>query len=151
MGYNNSRRDGHQEDNQRSASLLRGACRPRHTRAMPGLFRIMLYSYHEDQTRRHVACPQTPCIAYACLHMHRRTYSVQCSDEICFPQLRIKCGIARSCLGTHTALQAPITSTKRWYNIPLVLVLCKLQTHDAATGVYCSPKHKRESGEEKAI
>ena len=43
--------------------------------------------------------------------VHRRMYSVQCSDKIQFPQLRIKCGIAKSCLGTHTALQAPMEST----------------------------------------
>ena len=50
----------------------------------------------------------TSYIACACLCTHRRTYSVQCSDKICFPQLRIKCGIAKSCPGTHTALQAPM-------------------------------------------
>ena len=42
--------------------------------------------------RRHVACPQTPYIAYVCLCTHRRMYSVQCSDKIRFPQLRTKCG-----------------------------------------------------------
>ena len=42
----------------------------------------------------------------ATLYMHRHTYSVQCSDKICFPQLRIKCGVAKSCPGTHTALHA---------------------------------------------
>ena len=36
--------------------------------------------------------------------MHRRTYS----DKIHFPQLCIKCGIAKSSLGTHTALQVPM-------------------------------------------
>ena len=49
-------------------------------------------------------------IAYVCLRTHRRTYSVQCSDKIRFPQLCIKCGIAKSCPGTHTALQAPMSS-----------------------------------------
>ena len=38
--------------------------------------------------------------------MHRRSYSLQCSDKIRFPQLRTKCGVAKSCTGTHTALQA---------------------------------------------
>ena len=28
--------------------------------------------------------------------VHRRAYSVQCSDKIPFPQLRIKCGVAKS-------------------------------------------------------
>ena len=37
-------------------------------------------------------------------------YSVQCSDKICFPQLGIKCGVAKSCPGTHTALQASMMS-----------------------------------------
>ena len=31
-----------------------------------------------------------------------RTYSVQYSDKVRFPQLRIKCDVAKSCLGTHT-------------------------------------------------
>ena len=31
-----------------------GACRPGHTGALPGLFQIIAYSYHEDRTRRHV-------------------------------------------------------------------------------------------------
>ena len=50
----------------------------------------------------------TPYIACVCLCTHRRTYSIQCSDKIRFLQLRIKCSIAKSCLGTHTALQAPM-------------------------------------------
>ena len=44
------------------------------------------------------------------MHTHRCTYSIQCSDKIHFPQLRIKCGVAKSCLSTHTALQVPMTS-----------------------------------------
>ena len=48
----------------------------------PGYFE----SYHDDQTRRH-----------AVMRVHRRTYSVQCFDKIRFPQLRIKCGVAKSC------------------------------------------------------
>ena len=39
--------------------------------------------------------------AYACT-------DVPCSDKICFPQSHIKCGVAKSCLGTQTALQVPI-------------------------------------------
>ena len=54
---------------------------------------------------------KTPYIAYARLRLNRRTYSVQCSDKIHFPQLRIKCGVAKSCPGTHTALQAPMEQT----------------------------------------
>ena len=38
--------------------------------------------------------------------MHGRMYSVQCSDKIYFLQLCIKCGVAKSSPGTHTALQA---------------------------------------------
>ena len=34
-----------------------GAWRPRHARALPGLFRSIAYSYHKDRTRRHTACP----------------------------------------------------------------------------------------------
>ena len=33
---------------------------------------------------------------------------MQCSDKIRFPQLRIKCSVAKSCPGTHTVLQAPM-------------------------------------------
>ena len=43
--------------------------------------------------------------------MYTHTYSVQCSDKIRFPQLRINCGIAKSFLGTRTALQAPMATT----------------------------------------
>ena len=78
-----------------------GACRPRHTWALPGLFRIM--GTHITRTgRKDMWSP-----AYS-LCMHRCTHSLQCSDKMRFPQLRIKCGIAKSCPGTHTALQAPI-------------------------------------------
>ena len=45
--------------------------------------------------------------AQACLCTYRRTYSVQCSDNT-LPQLRIKCGVAKFCPGTHSALQAPM-------------------------------------------
>ena len=45
--------------------------------------------------------------------VHRRTYSVQCSDKICFPQLCIKCGLAKSCPGIHTALQVPMVKISR--------------------------------------
>ena len=69
-------------------------------RAYPGIARGIsnhAYSYHEDWTRRHMAFPQTPYIAYVCLCTNRRMYS-------------IKCGVANSCPGTHTALQVPIPS-----------------------------------------
>ena len=42
------------------------------------------------------------------ISVHRRTYSSQCSDKIRFPQLYIKCGVAKSYPGTHTALQVPM-------------------------------------------
>ena len=77
------------------------ACRPRHTRALPGLFRIMrthiMRTGHED----------TWSPAYS-VWVHRHMYSIQCSDKICFPQLCIKCDVAKSCPGTHTALQVPM-------------------------------------------
>ena len=47
---------------------------------------------------------------------HKRAYAhtdvciaVQCSDNT-LPQLHIKCGIAKFCPGTHSALQAPMLS-----------------------------------------
>ena len=40
--------------------------------------------------------------AYECTDV-RIAYSVV--KKIHFPQLRIKCGVAKSCPGTHTALQ----------------------------------------------
>ena len=48
-------------------------------RAYPGIPRVILnhaYSYHEDQTWKHLYC--------ICVPKHRRTYSVQCSDKIAF-------------------------------------------------------------------
>ena len=59
-----------------------------------------VYSYHEDWTQRHVVTNHGKC--------DRRTYSVQCSDKVCFPQF---CGVSKSCPGTHTALQAPMMSS----------------------------------------
>ena len=60
----------------------------------------------------------------ATLYMHRHTYSVQCSDKIRFPQLHIKCGIAKSCPGTHTALQALMLLTPQPC-IPKTTLLCQ--------------------------
>ena len=51
---------------------------------------------------------KTPYIAYVCLCMHRRMYSIHCSDKICFLQLRIKHGITKFCPRTHTALHPPM-------------------------------------------
>ena len=70
-------------------------------RHCPGYFESCVLISREPDAK-------TPYIAYACLCMHRHTYSVQCSDKICFPQLCIKCGAAKSCPGTHTALQVPM-------------------------------------------
>ena len=73
-------------------------CRPGQTWALPWLFRIM--HIHITRTGRE----DTWSPAYN-ICVHRRTYSVQCSDKIRVPQLDIKCGVAKSCPGTHTALQ----------------------------------------------
>ena len=72
-------------------------------RAYPGIARVISnhgYSYRENRRTRRLP------IAYACLRTHKRTYSIQCSDKI---RLRSKCGVAKSCPGTHTALQAPMS------------------------------------------
>ena len=67
------------------------ACRPRHTQSLPGLF-----CTHITRTEcNHTLSPADN------IFVHRRTYSVQCSDKVRLPQLRIKCGIAKSCPGTH--------------------------------------------------
>ena len=69
-------------------------------RAYPGIARVILnhaYSYHEDRMQRHMVTSI----------QHMQTYSVQCSDKIHFPQLCVECGVAKSCPGTHIALQAP--------------------------------------------
>ena len=63
----------------------------------------------------------------ACLLPHKRMYSVQCSDKIRFPQLDIKCSVAKSCTGTHTALQAPMYGCYSvLYRFVLLLVMCEL-------------------------
>ena len=77
-------------------------------RALPGLVRSIAHSYHNDRTRRHAACPQTSITML--IRTYRRTYSVQFSDNM-LPQLRIKCGVAKSCPGTHTALQVPMANS----------------------------------------
>ena len=80
--------------------------------ALPGWFQLM--RTHITRTGREDTwhAPRPPI-----QHMHAQpahadvTYSVPCSsDKTCFPQLRIKCGITKSCPGTHTALQVPINS-----------------------------------------
>ena len=71
---------------------------------VPGIAWVILnhaYSYHEERARRHVVTSISIC-------MQKRTYSVQCSDKIHFPQLCIKCSLGKSCPGTHTALQVPM-------------------------------------------
>ena len=78
-----------------------GACRPGHTWPLPGLFRIMRTHItrtgpEDTWSVRAYACTGV-CIAYS-----------ECSDKIRFPQLHIKCGVAKSCPGTHTALQVPM-------------------------------------------
>ena len=82
-------------------------CRPGHTWALPGLFWIM--RTHIMRTGR----KDTWSPAYS-IWVHRRTYSIQCSDKIHFPQLRIKCSVAKSCPGTHTALQAPMILNSKY-------------------------------------
>ena len=68
-----------------------------HTPALPGLFRTMCT--HITRTGR----KDTWSPAYS-IYMHRCMYSTQCSDKIRFPQLCIKCGVAKSCPGTPTQL-----------------------------------------------
>ena len=45
-------------------------------------------------------------------YRHAQTYRCRIAYSVVnkkdFPQLRIKCGEAKSCPGTHTALQAPM-------------------------------------------
>ena len=81
--------------------VIISTCRPWHTRALPGLFRIM-HTHIMRTGRKDMWSP-----AYS-ICVNRRTYSVQCSDKISFPQLHIKCDVAKSCLCTHTTLQAPM-------------------------------------------
>ena len=103
-------------------SLSIGACRPGHTQALAGLFRTM--RTHITRTGRE----DTWSPAYS-ICMHRRTYSVQCSDKICFLQLRIKCSVAKSCPGTHTALQAPMSLRLPHDNEASVLYVSTWQRH----------------------
>ena len=72
-----------------------GTCKLGHTRALPGLFRIM----HTHITRTGHA--KTPILQ---MHVYAHTdvsvpYSAQCSDKKGFPQLRIKFGVAKFCPG----------------------------------------------------
>ena len=87
-----------------------GACRPGHTRALPGLFRsirtLIMRTRCEDT--RHTLRPAYKC-AFARTDISI-AYSVVTKS---LPQLRIKCGITKSCPGTHTALQVLIWSD-RW-------------------------------------
>ena len=70
--------------------------------AFPGLFQIM--RTYIMRTRR-----ENPLYSICMLTQAQMYYSVQCSDKIHFPQLRIKCRASKSCPGTHTALQTSMT------------------------------------------
>ena len=54
---------------------------------------------------------------------------IQCRDKIHFLQLCIKCSVAKSCPGTHTALQVPMlmNDVTSQCNFPLSLVRTPLQ------------------------
>ena len=79
--------------------------RPLQAQAYLGIAFVILnhaYSYHDSwgpDTKTH----GHQHIAYASTDVR-----IAYSDKIHFPQLRIKCGIAKTCPGTHTALQAPM-------------------------------------------
>ena len=92
-------------------SAPQGTCRPGHIRALPGIFQIMpthiTRTGREDTWSTGEACPQTPYIAYACVCDVRIAYSVV--TKFAFRNcMRIKCSVAKSCPGTHTALQGPM-------------------------------------------
>ena len=91
-----------------SACACQFVVHPRHrclqARAYLGIARVISNHAHITRTGR----KDTWSPAYS-ICVHRHTYSVQCSDKICFLQLHMKCGIAKSCPGTHTALQVPMT------------------------------------------
>ena len=61
------------------------------------------------------ACMPGHCLGYfeSCVLISRKTEREDplytSSEKIRFPQLHIKCGIAKSCPGTHRALQAPMS------------------------------------------
>ena len=85
-----------------------GTCRPGHC---PGYFESFALISRGPDVKK--CAPMPPYFLYSIcvlmrLRTHRRTYSVQCSDYIRFPQQRINCGVAKSCPGTPTALQAPM-------------------------------------------
>ena len=62
------------------------------------------YSYHEDRTRRHmVTSIQHMCIAYSVVTKYAFR---NCASNVAQPSLA---RVPKSCPGTHTALQAPMT------------------------------------------
>ena len=113
-----------------SVSRCIGACSPRHC---PGYFESCILKLRELNAK-------TPYIAYACLHTHRHMYSILCSDKIRFLQLRIKWGVAKSCPGTHTGLQAPMSRCHE-ADIPLYLSADHSSSH--SYGKYHSQQYQR--------
>ena len=75
-------------------------------RLCPGYFDSCVPTSRGPDAKTH-ACHQH--IAYACTDVRKKG---QCNDKIRFLELRIKCGIANSCPGTHTALQVPMHTCK---------------------------------------
>ena len=81
-------------------------------RACPGIARVIskhcvLISQGPDAKMRGVPSDQYKC-AYTRTDVR---IALQCSDNT-LPQLRIKCGVAKFCPGTHSALQAPMGCCK---------------------------------------
>ena len=102
-----------------SVSLLEsiGTCRPGHTWALPGLFCILISRGPDTKTRGMLPYPY---IYHMCAYTRtdiRIAYSEVTKYAVPrtkifggpkFPWHRIKSGMAKSCPGTHTALQAPM-------------------------------------------
>ena len=97
-----------------------GACKP-------GLFQTCVLTSREPDAKT----PHMDAYAYTDV---RIAYSVHPSNKIRFPKLRIKCGVAKSCPGTHTALQAPMLQTTSHYSIKLVSPILKYTLKLASLG-----------------
>ena len=119
--------------NQGSAT---GACRPGHTRALPGFFRVLISRGPDAKT-----CGMLPAPYIQHMRAYTRTnVRIACSVVTKYTAIAHQAGVAKSCLGTHTALQAPMGSATQRYQICSSSAKISAKIHQAIPEYkfYCS-------------
>ena len=104
-----------------------GTCRPRHTRALPGFFCILISRGPDTKT-----CGMLPDPYIQHMHAYARTnVRIVCSVVSKYTAIAHQSSVAKVCLGTHTALQAPMSSATQSYQICSLSVKISAKVHQA--------------------